>query len=271
MGSGIAQLAAQAGYSAIQYDVNPAMIDKSRHLIESNLEKMVSKGRMTADEKHDCLGRIMLTTESRDCAADLVIEAIIEQQDAKVGLFKTLATVNGPGTIYASNTSSLSIAALAAATDFPERIAGMHFFNPAPLMKLVEVVRIPANSDETIGQLMEVAKKMGKTAVVCKDAPGFIVNRVARNYYLEAMQLVEKGQADIKTIDMAMEAAGFRMGPFALMDLIGMDINYNVSQIVWNALGQPERLKPSPVQKAKVDAGELGRKTGRGFYDYSGA
>jgi 3-hydroxybutyryl-CoA dehydrogenase len=145
----------------------------------------------------------------------------------------------------------------------------MHFFNPAPLMKLVEVIRGTQTDETVIAMLVDIAKRMQKVPVVCKDAPGFIVNRVARHYYLEAMQLVEQGLADPATIDQVMEATGFKMGPFKLMDLIGMDINYGVSQIVWEALGKPERLTPSPVQAAKVAAGELGRKTGKGFYDYS--
>jgi 3-hydroxybutyryl-CoA dehydrogenase len=144
----------------------------------------------------------------------------------------------------------------------------MHFFNPAPVMKLVEVVSGAQTAPNTMETLLAVAKQMGKTAVACKDAPGFIVNRVARHYYLEAMQLVAEGLADVKTIDTVMEATGFKMGPFALMDLIGMDINYNVSNIVWEALGKPGRLKPSPIQKEKVDTGALGRKTGKGFYEY---
>jgi 3-hydroxybutyryl-CoA dehydrogenase len=144
----------------------------------------------------------------------------------------------------------------------------MHFFNPAPIMKLVEVIKTEQTDKEVLDSVIQVAAKMGKTAVVCKDAPGFIVNRVARHYYLEAMKLVEQGSATIETVDAVMESTGFKMGPFKLMDLIGMDVNFGVSNIVWEALGKPERLTPSPLQKQKVDAGELGRKTGKGFYLY---
>jgi 3-hydroxybutyryl-CoA dehydrogenase len=268
MGSGIAQVAAQAGFSTIQFDVNAAMLEKSRRSIDANLEKLVAKGKMGSEEKHNCLGRILMTTELRDCVADLVIEAIVEQQQAKTELFNALAAINFPETIFATNTSSLSVTQLAATIVHPARVAGMHFFNPAPVMKLVEVVSGAQTSADTMETLVAVAKQMGKTAVACKDAPGFIVNRVARHYYLEAMQLVAQGLADVKTIDAVMESTGFKMGPFALMDLIGMDINYNVSNIVWEALGKPERLKPSPIQKEKVEAGALGRKTGKGFYEY---
>jgi 3-hydroxybutyryl-CoA dehydrogenase len=184
-------------------------------------------------------------------------------------LFNKLAAINPPTTIYATNTSSLPVTDIAVATKDHTRVAGMHFFNPAPVMRLVEVVMGESTSAEVIAELVEISRQFGKTPVVCKDAPGFIVNRVARHYYLEAMKLVELGFADYQTVDNVLESAGFKMGPFKLMDLIGMDINYGVSNIVWNALGQPERLKPSAIQKSKVDAGELGRKTGKGFYDYS--
>ena len=268
MGSGITQLAAQAGFITIQFDVNADMLTKSRNNIEANLDRLVSKGKLTSEEKQTCLQRIRFTSQLNDCKADLVIEAIIEQAEAKINLFNALAAINTPATIFATNTSSLPVTALATSVPQPERVAGMHFFNPAPLMKLVEVIRAAQTNDHTIGVLLDTARRMGKTAVECTDAPGFIVNRVARHYYLEAMRLVELGLADINTVDKVMEATGFKMGPFALMDLIGIDINYNVSNIVWEALGKPKRLTPSPLQKAKRDAGDLGRKTGKGFYEY---
>ncbi len=268
MGSGIAQVAAQAGFATIQFDVNVGMLEKSRKGIEQNLSRLVQKGKMAENEKNDCLSRIVFTGNADDCVADLVIEAIIEQEKAKADLFNRLAAINSSSTIFASNTSSISIARIAAATLSPGRVVGMHFFNPAPLMKLVEVIRAEQTDSEVVNTVVAVAIAMGKTPVVCKDAPGFIVNRVARHYYLEAMQLVEAGIADMETIDRVMQSSGFKMGPFALMDLIGMDINYHVSSIVWEALGQPERLRPSPIQKEKLDAGLLGRKTGKGFYEY---
>jgi 3-hydroxybutyryl-CoA dehydrogenase len=200
--------------------------------------------------------------------AEVVIEAIVERPDVKAGLFSQLNEVNGKDCLFASNTSSLSITQLQQMVPYPERFAGMHFFNPANIMKLVEVVKGEFTSQETVDILYALSAAMGKVPVHCKDAPGFIVNHVARTYYLEAMHLVENGLANIETVDEIMEATGFKMGPFKLMDLIGMDINYKVSEQVWEALGKPERLKPSSLQKEKVDAGELGRKSGKGFYTY---
>jgi len=268
MGSGIAQVAAQAGYRTIQFDVNTAMLDKSRAGIEKNLDFLISKQKISEADKAAILNRIIFTTDLHACTADVVIEAIIEKKAAKTDLFNQLAAINTPATIFATNTSSISVTDIAAEVTDPTKVAGMHFFNPASLMKLVEVVKGEETDDAVIETLVSLARQMGKTPVVCKDAPGFIVNRVARHYYLEAMKLVEMGVADINTVDAVMEASGFKMGPFKLMDLIGMDINYGVSNIVWEALGKPERLTPSPLQKAKVDAGELGRKTGKGFYQY---
>ena len=200
--------------------------------------------------------------------ADLVIEAIVERPEIKTGLFTQVAGLNRPETILASNTSSLSLTALAAAIPHPERFIGMHFFNPAPLMKLVEVVTTAETSPAVTQTVVAVAGQMGKTPVVCRDFPGFIVNHVARPYYLEALRLVEQGLADIETVDTLMEAAGFRMGPFRLMDLIGNDINFTVSCSVYEALGRPLRLCPSSLQEQKVKEGALGRKAGKGYYRY---
>jgi 3-hydroxybutyryl-CoA dehydrogenase len=268
MGSGIAQLAAQSGYHTIQFDVNGEMLQKSRSAIEKNFDFLISKQKLTPGQKEQIISGIQFTSRVDDCRADVVIEAIVEDKKVKVDLFNTLSKINDSNTVFASNTSSISISEIASGVTDGSRVAGMHFFNPAPLMKLVEVVRGEHTKEEVVEILVDLSKKMGKTPVVCKDAPGFIVNRVARHYYLEAMKLVELGLADIETVDAVMEASGFKMGPFRLMDLIGMDINYGVSNIVWEALGKPGRLKPSSIQKAKVDAGELGRKTGKGFYQY---
>jgi 3-hydroxybutyryl-CoA dehydrogenase len=268
MGSGIAQVAAQYGFIAIQFDVNEAMLHKSKSGIEKNLDFLISKQKILAEQKEEILQRIIFTSSLNDCQSDVIIEAIIEDKQAKIDLFNKLSSVNTISTVFATNTSSISISEIASGVADPSRVAGMHFFNPAPLMKLVEVVKGDQTSQEVVDLLVDLSKKMGKTPVVCKDAPGFIVNRVARHYYLEAMRLLELGLADIETVDAVMESSGFKMGPFKLMDLIGMDINYGVSNIVWEALSKPVRLTPSAIQKAKVDAGELGRKTGKGFYQY---
>ena len=269
MGSGIAQVAAQAGYKTIQYDLNASMLQKSKASIETALEKLVAKQKLTGAGKEAICSRITYTSAMEDCIADVVIEAVVEQADVKQQLFTALAAQNGPATLLATNTSSLSVTSLAKGLPCPERLLGMHFFNPAPLMQLVEVVRTSYTSDTDVDTLVQLAKQMGKVPVVCADVPGFIVNRVARHYYLENLHLAERGLADVATIDAVLEATGFKMGPFRLMDLIGLDVNFAVSNIVWESLGKPERLRPSELQRSKVMAQELGRKSGKGFYDYS--
>jgi 3-hydroxybutyryl-CoA dehydrogenase len=268
MGSGIAQVAAMNGYSTLLYDVDEKMVKKGRNAIEENLRVLVEKNKLSVGERDTVLGRLPYSTDIRACTANLIIEAIVEKPDVKLDLFTKLAAINPPDTILASNTSSLSLNTLAEKIPGPERFAGMHFFNPAPLMKLVEVVRTRYTTDNTIETITSLAKSMGKTPVLCTDSPGFIVNHVARPYYLEALRLLEGGGTDIETIDSLMEATGFRMGPFRLMDLIGNDINYAVSQSVYDALGRPGRLEPSPIQRWKVQEGSLGRKTGKGYYRY---
>lgn len=269
MGSGIAQVAALAGFITIQFDVNKVMLEKSKAAITASLQKLTEKGKITDEDKNTALSRIIFTDIIEDCKADIIIEAIIEQREIKAALFNKLAVINNNDTIFATNTSSISVTAIAAATTVSANVAGMHFFNPPQLMKLVEVVRGEHTSNAVVQTLTALAERMNKIPVVCKDAPGFIVNRVARHYYLEAMLLIEKGFADMETIDAVMESTGFKMGPFKLMDFIGIDINYSVSNIVWDAMGKPERLRPSPLQKDKVDNNELGRKTGKGFYSYT--
>jgi 3-hydroxybutyryl-CoA dehydrogenase len=268
MGSGIAQVAALAGFETIQFDVNDEMLVKSRAGIEKNLQWLLDKGKINTAEKQECMQRLLFTNDLQRCKADLVIEAIIEKKEAKIDLFTKILAVNDTDTILATNTSSIAITEIAEALAAPGNVIGMHFFNPAPVMKLVEVITTTQTNPSVVNEVMILAAKMGKTPVLCKDSPGFIVNRVARHYYLEAMKLVEQNLATIETVDAVMEATGFKMGPFKLMDLIGMDINFGVSNIVWEALGKPERLTPSPLQKQKVTAGELGRKTGQGFYNY---
>lgn len=268
MGSGIAQVAATAGYVTILYDLNPEIIEKAKIKLQKDLQTLVDKQKIRAEKKDEILQLIHFTSTIEDCVADIVIEAIIERLDIKTTLFNKLAKINSVQTIFATNTSSLSISAIAKETVQSERVAGLHFFNPAPLMKLVEVVKGEFTSTEVITTLVDLTRKLGKEPVVCKDAPGFIVNRVARPYYIESLRLAEEGIADFETIDRLLESKGFRMGPFKLMDLIGNDVNYAVSCSVYEQLGQPERLKPSHIQKDKVDKGELGKKSGKGYYEY---
>lgn len=268
MGSGIAQVAAQNGFYTLLFDINKAMLQKAKAGIEKNLDHLIGKQKITAQEKEDVLLRINFISDTNDCIADVFIEAIVEKLEAKVALFNQLAEVNHSEVIFASNTSSLSISAIQSKVKHPERVAGMHFFNPAPLMKLVEVVKGSETSELTTQTIFELCKQLNKIPVICKDAPGFIVNRVARHYYLEAMRLVEQGITTIENADEIMEASGFKMGPFKLMDLIGMDINLAVSQSIYDAFDQEERFKPSPLQIEKVANGALGKKSARGFYEY---
>jgi 3-hydroxybutyryl-CoA dehydrogenase len=268
MGSGIAQVAAQAGYKTIQFDVNDTMLQKSKASIDKTLQMLVDKNKISVEQQTNALNNLVFTSNINDCIADIVIEAIVEKKDIKVNLFNQLATINAVETILATNTSSISINEIATEIQHPERVIGMHFFNPATLMKLVEVIKTEHTSNAVVESILQVCKQMNKVAVVCKDSPGFIVNRVARHYYLEAMKLIELNLATVETIDAIMENAGFKMGPFKLMDLIGMDINFGVSNIVYDAMGKPARLKPSIIQQQKVEAGELGKKTGKGFYEY---
>jgi len=267
MGSGIAQVAAQSGFYTILFDVNASMLEKAATGIEKSLQTLADKNKISTAAKADIQERLKFTTDSNDCLAEVFIEAIVEKLEAKTALFNQLNEVNHSEVIFATNTSSLSVTAIAAKVINPQRVVGMHFFNPAPTMKLVEVVQASQTSEATLRTIMLLAGQMGKIPVLCKDAPGFIVNRVARPYYLEALRLMEAGVA-IETIDQLMEASGFKMGPFRLMDLIGNDINYAVSTSLYQALGKPPRLEPSAIQKEKVEKGELGRKTGKGYYDY---
>ena len=270
MGSGIAQAAAQSGFHALLFDVNPSILQKAKASIDKNLQSLTDKNKLSAAAKQDILSRIAYVSDINDCIADIIIEAIIENPDAKAGLFNQLAEVNHSETIFATNTSSLSVAAIAAKVIHPERVAGMHFFNPATIMKLVEIVKAPQTGEAVVQAIYDLALQMGKTPVHCKDAPGFIVNHVARPYYLEALRLIEQGLCDAETIDTVLEAAGFKMGPFRLMDLIGNDVNYAVSCSVYEAMGRPARLQPSFIQEEKVKTGALGRKSGKGYYDYTG-
>lgn len=268
MGAGIAQVAAAAGFYTLLFDANPAALEKGLAMIRQNLEQGVNKGKLSPEKMEAALQHLQTVSTVEACVADVVIEAIVEQVPAKTALFNGLARVNGPDTIFATNTSSLSVSAIAAGIPHPERVAGMHFFNPAHLMQLVEIVRGRKTADAAFNTLLHLAKAMGKTPVSVKDSPGFIVNRVARHYYLEAMQVAAAGVADIAVIDRLLEAAGFRMGPFALMDLIGNDVNYAVTTSLYEAFNRAPRFQPGAMQADKVARGELGRKTGKGFYNY---
>ena len=268
MGSGIAQASASSGFYTILYELNSTVLEKAQSSIEKNLQSLVEKRKITGNAKEETLNNLKFTNNLYDCLADVIIEAIIEKPEAKIALFNQLAEINHSETVFATNTSSLSITQIAKKVKNPERVIGMHFFNPATIMKLVEVVNTNYTNENTTRIIIELAKQMNKTAVVCKDSPGFIVNRVARPYYIESLRLAEENIANFSAIDSIMESTGFKMGPFKLMDMIGNDINYAVSCSVYEQMKSPERLKPSEIQKEKVNKGELGKKSGKGYYEY---
>lgn len=268
MGSGIAQMAAQSGFYTLLFDINKDVLEKAKKSIQKSLQYLVEKEKISAEEQENVYQRIRFVTDTNDCLADVIIEAIVEKTEAKVAIFNQLAELNHSEVIFATNTSSLSVSEIQASVQQPQRVVGMHFFNPAQVMKLVEVVKGDQTSDAAVQAIYDLCLQMNKTPVMCKDAPGFIVNRVARHYYLEAMKLVEQGIATIENVDAIMEASGFKLGPFRLMDLIGNDVNLAVSQSLYEASGHAERFKPSPLQADKVAKGELGKKTGKGYYSY---
>ena len=268
MGSGIALTAAQNNFDTILFDTNEKGIEKAKSIITGNLDFLLSKQKITETQKEDIFTKILFTTDINNCLGDIVIEAIIEDPEIKHSLYQNLAELNSPQTIFASNTSSLSITAIQQNISYPDRVAGMHFFNPAHVMKLVEVVAGEHTSQETVQAIYDLCIQLKKQPVVSKDSPGFIVNRVARHYYLEAMHIAQEQNIPISDIDALMENAGFKMGPFKLMDLIGMDINLAVSQTIYHAFDDAIRFKPSTMQEQKVAEGNLGRKTGKGFYEY---
>ncbi|WP_138380497.1 3-hydroxyacyl-CoA dehydrogenase PaaH [Luteithermobacter gelatinilyticus] len=270
MGAGIVQVAATAGHDVYIYDTSQEAIERGLAQIEKFLARSVEKGKLEAGEKAAILGRIKKADTLQDLApAKLVIEAIVENLDIKRKVFGELEDILAEDAILASNTSSISITEIGATLKRPENLVGMHFFNPAPLMKLVEVVHGLATDAKVAETVFDTATAWGKKAVHAKSTPGFIVNRVARPFYGEALRILQEGGADIPTIDACIkEAGGFRMGPFELMDLIGNDVNFAVSNSVYNAYFQDPRFKPSLIQQEQVAAGRLGRKSGQGYYDY---
>lgn len=271
MGSGIAQIASTAGHRVICYDKNPEALQKAGGKLSKILARQVEKGRMTEQESNDIYGRIEFTENfSLLKDAGLVIEAIIENLEIKQNLFKGLEEIISQDAVLATNTSSLSIVSIASQCKNPGRVIGLHFFNPAPLMPLVEVVPAVTTNSGLAGKCRELMLGWGKKPAIVKDTPGFIVNRVARPFYGEALRIYEEGIADFATIDNAMKSlGGFRMGPFELMDFIGNDVNFKVTETVFRQMYFDPRYKPSITQQRYMEGGLLGRKTGRGFYDYS--
>lgn len=271
MGSGIAQVAATAGCEVKIFDLNQEALNKSKNSLEIILSRLVEKEKIDAKEKARIQSNISYAHTLGELShSDLIIEAIVENLEVKRKLFSDLENYVSPETILASNTSSLSITSIAASCQIPERVIGIHFFNPAPLMQLVEVVPAIQTSIQVLNTTVQTISDWKKVVAVAKDTPGFIVNRVARPFYSEALRILEEGFADMETIDNAMKTIGnFKMGPFELMDFIGHDVNYVVTETVFTAFYFDPRYKPSLTQKRLVEAGYLGRKSGRGFYNYS--
>jgi 3-hydroxybutyryl-CoA dehydrogenase len=269
MGAGIAQVFAQAGYNVRLFDLAPAQLDKAGAAIAANLSGAVAKGKLSEQEKNDTISKIQYTGDINTLVAEVVIEAIIEKLEVKKELFKKIAAINPATTILASNTSSIPITQIAAGIPDPCRVVGMHFFNPVHIMKLVEVIPGAETSTEVTETMKALTIKIGKTLVVAKDSPGFIVNRVARHYYVESLLMLEERVATVEHIDALMESAGFRMGPFTLMDAVGNDINFAVTSSLYQSFHQDPKFRPSRIQQQKVDAGHFGKKSGKGFYNYS--
>lgn len=268
MGQGIAISCAVSGYEVLLFDISSGFSEKAIQLIRQSIEQSIANGKLTKLAGDEALSRIKSMNSLADVKANIVIEAIVESLEVKQQLFVDLEKINSELTVLASNTSSISITKIASALTNPARFVGLHFFNPAHLMKLVEVIS-GEQTDPVIAQaMMSFSRSLGKTPVEVKDSPGFIVNRVARHYYVESLKLLEDGVADVEGVDKLLRASGFKMGPFELMDLIGIDVNFAVTTSVYEGFHRNPKFKPSKIQKEKIDQGFLGRKTGRGFYEY---
>ncbi|MFM1881062.1 MAG: hypothetical protein RLZZ344_1296 [Pseudomonadota bacterium] len=270
MGAGIAQIAAAAGHEVLLFDAREGAAEKAITGIAAQFSRLAEKGKLSADEASAASGRLQAVTDLQGLSdVGLIVEAIVENLEAKQGLFRSLEAIVAPTALFATNTSAISVTAIGAALAQPERLAGLHFFNPAPLMALVEVVSGLATAPSVAETLFDTAKAWGKSPVYTKSTPGFIVNRVARPFYAEAQRVLQEGGADVATIDACCkEGGGFRMGPFELMDLIGHDVNLAVTKTVWAAYYHDPRFLPSLLQQELVAAGFLGRKSGRGFYEH---
>lgn len=268
MGRGIAQVSAMSGHTVVLFDINHTVLEAAQVGVEKNLNKAIELGKLDANGKEQTLAKLQYTNSIADVRVDLVIEAIVERLDVKTKVLADLAEINGPDTIYASNTSSIPLTQIAASFEYPTQVVGIHYFNPAHIMKLVEVI----SAEQTDPKVLEIAKEyvrsVNKTCIVAKDAPGFIVNRVARHFYVESLKVLEENVASHDVIDDLVRASGFKMGPFQLMDLIGVETNLSVTESMYKLFNYDQKFRPNRIQQKKVQAGYYGRKSGKGFYTY---
>jgi len=268
MGLGIAQICAMSGYKVQLFDVHDGASQLALIQIKKNLKIGVEKGKVSADEMQKTLDNVCVAERLHDLNSDLIIEAVIENLEIKQKLFCELDLTLPKDTVFCTNTSSISVTKIAAGLQHRHRFVGMHFFNPAHIMKLVEVVSGEDTDPAVVDRAVDFVRYIGKTPVVAHDSPGFIVNRVARHFYVESLKVLEDGVASFEDIDKLIEATGFNMGPFKLMDLIGVDTNFSVTSSMYNGFHQDSKFRPSRIQEQKVMAGHLGRKSGIGFYSY---
>lgn len=268
MGQGIAQICAAAGYHVLLYDIEASLLKSVMSKLRKNMEALVDKQKISGPDAQATLSRITPVSDFRQLQVDMVIEAVIENLEIKQKIFQEIEKLNDKDCILTTNTSSIPITRIASVLKRANRFAGLHFFNPAPVMKLVEIIRGASTSESTIEVLKAFSMQLSKQYVLVQDSPGFIVNRVARHFYLESLRIAEEGAANFQTVDKLLKCTGFKMGPFELMDFIGIDVNFSVTQSMYNSFHHEPKFRPSRIQQQKVDAGHLGRKSGKGFYEY---
>jgi 3-hydroxybutyryl-CoA dehydrogenase len=268
MGRGIAQVSAMAGHEVVLFDINHEVLASAKAAVSKNLNKAIELGKLTEEGKLATDANLQYTNSIADVRVDLIIEAIVERLDVKAKVLADLAEINGEATIYASNTSSIPLTQIAANFMYPKQVVGIHYFNPAHIMKLVEVISAEQTAPEVVKVALEYVKSVNKTCVVAKDAPGFIVNRVARHFYVEGLKILEEDVASHDVIDDLVRASGFKMGPFQLMDLIGVETNLSVTESMYQLFNYDQKFRPNRIQQKKVQAGYYGRKSGKGFYNY---
>lgn len=268
MGRGIAQVSAMAGHSVVLFDINHEMLEVAENAIDKNLVKAIDLKKINSQEKESTQKRIQFSNSIADVKVDLVIEAIVEKIEVKLKVFNDLAEINKEDTVYASNTSSIPLTQIAAGFKYPSRMVGIHFFNPAHIMKLVEVIRAEQTDPQVLDQAISYVSSVRKKFIIAADAPGFIVNRVARHFYVEGLKVLEENVASHEIIDELIRSSGFKMGPFELMDLIGVETNLSVTESMYKLFNYDQKFRPNRIQQKKVQAGYFGRKSGQGFYSY---